>query len=118
MVPGGFSASAREVEQEGLRLPPVKLFKRGVMDAEIWAITVEHPRADQRIGDIAAQRAALWWRGATRLGALMDRYGEDTVTGAIAEMRRIAAGQMRAELSAVRPYLCGRAGGGRQRRGR
>ena len=38
MVPGGFSAHATEVEQEGLRLPPVKLFKRGVMDREIHAI--------------------------------------------------------------------------------
>ena len=28
-VPGGFSASATAVEQEGLRLPPVKLFKKG-----------------------------------------------------------------------------------------
>jgi N-methylhydantoinase B len=101
MVPGGFSASAREVEQEGLRLPPVKLFKRGVMDAEIWAIIRSNIRvADQRIGDIAAQRAALLV-GAERLGALMDRYGEETVMGAIAEMRRIAAGQMRAELSAI-----------------
>src|SRR5471030_3265892 len=35
MVPGGFSAHATESEQEGLRLPPVKLFKRGVMDEEI-----------------------------------------------------------------------------------
>ncbi len=34
-VPGGFSASATEIEQEGLRLPPVKLFKRGRMDPEI-----------------------------------------------------------------------------------
>lgn len=103
MVPGGFSASAREVEQEGLRLPPVKLFKRGAMDAEIWAIIRSNIRvADQRIGDIAAQRAALLV-GAERLGALIDRYGEATVMGAIAEMRRIAAGQMRAELSAVPP---------------
>ena len=31
-VPGGFSANATEVEQEGLRLPPVKLFKKGEMD--------------------------------------------------------------------------------------
>ena len=38
MVPGGFSAHATEVEQEGLRLPPVKLFKRGVIDQEILAI--------------------------------------------------------------------------------
>ena len=38
-MPGGFSAHATEVEQEGLRLPPVKLFKRGEMDREIFSIT-------------------------------------------------------------------------------
>ena len=38
MVPGGFSASATEVEQEGLRLPPVKFFKKGEMDQEILSI--------------------------------------------------------------------------------
>lgn len=29
MVPGGFSAHATEIEQEGLRLPPVKPYKKG-----------------------------------------------------------------------------------------
>jgi hypothetical protein len=74
-VPGGFSASATEIEQEGLRLPPVKLFKRGVMDPEIYAIVMSNIRvADQRIGDIKAQAAALEV-GAQRLTALLDRYG-------------------------------------------
>ena len=59
-VPGGFSASATAVEQEGLRLPPVKLYKRGVLDPEIHAIIASNIRiADQRIGDIKAQAAAL-----------------------------------------------------------
>ena len=59
-VPGGFSASATAVEQEGLRLPPVKLFKRGVLDPEIYAIITSNIRiADQRIGDIKAQASAL-----------------------------------------------------------
>ena len=44
MVPGGFSANATEVEQEGLRLPPVKLYKQGVIDDEILVDhPVEHP---------------------------------------------------------------------------
>ncbi|MDP1963938.1 MAG: hydantoinase B/oxoprolinase family protein, partial [Reyranella sp.] len=52
MVPGGFSASATEVEQEGLRLPPVKFFKKGEMDQEILSIILSNIRiADQRIGD-------------------------------------------------------------------
>ncbi|MEM9793924.1 MAG: hydantoinase B/oxoprolinase family protein [Pseudomonadota bacterium] len=95
-VPGGFSASATCAEQEGLRLPPVRLFKEGVMDAEIYAIICSNIRvADQRIGDVKAQAAALE-AGAARLDALLDRYGDDVVQEAIAALRRRAADQMRA----------------------
>lgn len=98
-VPGGFSASATAVEQEGMRLPPVKLFKRGVLDPEIYAIICSNIRvADQRIGDIRAQAAALRV-GQERLAAILDRYGDDTVTEAIAELRRRAAAQMRAHIA-------------------
>lgn len=93
-VPGGFSASATEIEQEGLRLPPVKLFKKGVLDREILSIIKSNIRvAEQRIGDITAQAAALRV-GAERLAELLDRYGDGTVAGAIAEVRSRAARQM------------------------
>ena len=101
MVPGGFSASAISAEQEGLRLPPVKLFKKGVLDPEIWAIIQSNIRvADQRIGDVKAQASALMV-GAERLGQLMDRYGDDTVTEAVARMRDLAARQMRAMIGLI-----------------
>ena len=100
-VPGGFSASATSVEQEGLRLPPVRLFKEGEMDTEIYAIICSNIRvASQRIGDVQAQAAALMV-GEERLAALMDRYGDDTVTEAIAELRRRAATQMRAFIAEI-----------------
>ncbi len=101
MVPGGFSASAISAEQEGLRLPPVKLFKKGQLDAEIWAIIQSNIRvADQRIGDVKAQASALMV-GAERLGQLLDRYGDDTVTEAVARMRDLAARQMRAMIGLI-----------------
>ena len=100
-VPGGFSASATAVEQEGLRLPPVKLFKKGRLDPEIYAIITSNIRvADQRIGDIRAQAAALHV-GQDRLFAILDRYGDETVVAAIAELRRRAAEQMRANIAAM-----------------
>jgi N-methylhydantoinase B len=100
-VPGGFSASATAVEQEGLRLPPVRLFKQGVLDEEIYAIICSNIRvADQRIGDVKAQAAALMV-GEERLGQLLDRYGDDTVRAAIAELRARAASQMRAFIAAM-----------------
>lgn len=100
-VPGGFSASATSVEQEGLRLPPVKLFRKGELDVQIHAIICSNIRiADQRIGDIKAQAAALEI-GRDRLFELLDRYGDETVTAAIAELRRRAAAQMRANISTI-----------------
>ena len=94
-VPGGFSASATSVEQEGLRLPPVRLFKEGVLDSEIYAIICSNIRvADQRIGDVKAQAAALTV-GEERLTALLDRYGDDVVRASIDALRGRAAAQMR-----------------------
>ena len=101
MVPGGFSASATEVEQEGLRLPPVKLYKQGVLDDEILSIILSNIRiADQRIGDIKAQAAALA-TGDKRLSALLERYGAVTVQEAIVELKARAAQQMRAKIATI-----------------
>jgi N-methylhydantoinase B len=100
-VPGGFSASATAVEQEGLRLPPVRLFKKGVLDKEIYAIICSNIRvAEQRIGDVKAQAAALLV-GEKRLNRILDRYGDDTVAEAIGELKRRAAEQMRANIRLI-----------------
>ncbi len=101
MVPGGFSANATEVEQEGLRLPPVKLIKEGETDKEILSIVLNNIRtADQTIGDIKAQAAALTI-GEKRLTALLERYGRDTVEDCIVELRARAARQMRAKIERI-----------------
>ncbi len=100
-VPGGFSANATAVEQEGLRLPPVKLFKRGVLDNEIYSIICSNIRvADQRIGDVKAQSAALLV-GRERLDQLVSKYSAPVLKEAIAELRRRAALQMRQRLSSI-----------------
>jgi N-methylhydantoinase B len=100
-VPGGFSASATAAEQEGLRLPPVKLFKKGVLDTEIWAVICSNIRvSEQRIGDVQAQASALLV-GADRLSELLNRYGDETVTAAIAEIRTLSAAQMRDKIALI-----------------
>jgi N-methylhydantoinase B len=100
-VPGGFSASATSVEQEGLRLPPVRLFKQGLLDEEIYAIICSNIRvADQRIGDVKAQAAALLV-GEKRLTRILDRYGDVTVIEAIEELRKRASEQMRANCKLI-----------------
>ena len=60
MVPGGFTSTATEIQQEGLRLPPVKLVRRGEIVQDIVDIILNNIRVpEERIGDIRAQIGAL-----------------------------------------------------------
>ncbi len=101
MVPGGFNSTATEIHQEGLRIPPIKLCRRGEMDREILSLVLANIRvSDERIGDIKAHLGALE-AGARRLTALLDRYGRETVEEAIAELRRRSEQMMRAHIETI-----------------
>ena len=101
MVPGGFNSTATEIHQEGLRIPPVKLVRRGQIDGDIIRMVLANVRvAEERIGDIKAQIGALT-TGARRLTLLLDRYGRETVNEAIAELRRRSERLMRAQIDSI-----------------
>jgi N-methylhydantoinase A/oxoprolinase/acetone carboxylase beta subunit/N-methylhydantoinase B/oxoprolinase/acetone carboxylase alpha subunit len=101
MVPGGFAATATEIQQEGLRLPPVKLMREGEMVADVVDIVLSNVRVpEERLGDIRAQLGALSV-GEQRLEALLDRYGEVTVSAVIDEMRRRSERLMRSHIEAI-----------------
>jgi N-methylhydantoinase B/oxoprolinase/acetone carboxylase alpha subunit len=58
MSPGSMPL-AREVFQEGLIIPPVKLVKRGVLDSELMSFILANVRTpDEREGDLTAQIAS------------------------------------------------------------
>jgi N-methylhydantoinase B len=85
-VPGGFSTKATEIYQEGLQLPPIRLFDRGKLNREVLDIILQNVRVSrERQGDIIAQVTSLKV-GHERLTALLDRYGKPTVFEAIDEL--------------------------------
>jgi N-methylhydantoinase B len=101
MVPGGFATKATEIEQEGLRLPPVKIMAAGEMCRDVVDIILNNIRVpEERIGDIKAQIGALRI-GERRLTALLDRYGADTVDAAIVELKTRSERQMRGYIQGV-----------------
>jgi N-methylhydantoinase B len=77
-VGGMFAGSmgpAREIFQEGLRIPPVKLVRGGVVDEGLMAMVLLNVRTPQeREGDLAAQIGACRV-GEQRLLGLVERYG-------------------------------------------
>ena len=101
MVPGGFCATATEIQQEGLRLPPVHLVRRGELIQDVVDVIMSNIRVpEERLGDMRAQLGALSI-GEQRLSALLDKYGERTVIAVIAEMRKRSETLMRAHIEAI-----------------
>ncbi len=101
MVPGGFAVNATEIQQEGLRLPVVKLYDKGKLNQDIIDIILTNIRVpEQRIGDVKAQVGALKV-GARRLTAFLDRYGPDLVDAAISELRDRSEQQMRSRIAEI-----------------
>jgi len=70
---------AREIFQEGLILPPIRLVKNGILDQEILALILANVRTpDEREGDLTAQIAANH-TGTSRLLDIVSRYGHKRV---------------------------------------
>src|SRR5262245_6455849 len=75
-TPGSYGA-VTEIYGEGLRLPPVRLYRNGKPDPDIERIIFANVRTPaERQGDLRAQVAANR-RGALRLEALAEKYGVD-----------------------------------------
>jgi N-methylhydantoinase B len=80
---GGMSAGsmpiAREIYQEGIIIPPVKLFSKGELNQGVWDMLLANVRTpEERRGDLWAQVAANQ-RGVERFLDLIRRYGENEV---------------------------------------
>lgn len=101
MVPGGFSTTATEIHQEGLRIPPVKLVRKGRIVQDVVDMVLANIRvSEERVGDIQAQIAALR-AGEQALTALIDRYGLETVNDCVAEIETRAEIMMRAHIASI-----------------
>jgi len=102
-VPGSYVPGATDAWQEGLRLPPFRLFAQSGADREKLDVVLANVRgAREREGDILAQMAAT--RAADeRLQALFARHGAGQTTLAMARLHDQAEAQMRAALETLPP---------------
>ena len=93
---GSYGATATEIFQEGLRIPPVKLFKRGTLNEEVLALMRQNVRRpDMLWGDLQAQIASLAM-GESNMRKLAARYGKSTILGACAQILDSSERAMRA----------------------
>jgi N-methylhydantoinase B/oxoprolinase/acetone carboxylase alpha subunit len=97
MSPGSMPL-AREIFQEGLRIPPILIRRRGRMDRDILRLILANVRTPiEREGDLAAQLASTE-RGEHRIKELAKKYGPAKLQAAARELQDYSARMMCAAL--------------------
>ncbi|SEP94635.1 N-methylhydantoinase B [Faunimonas pinastri] len=100
-VPSSISPTNTEIFQEGLRIPPVKLMKRGEMNPDVKLFLDANSRTpDANMGDIRAMLAALT-AGRRRLEQTIGQHGAETVSQAAEDLVSYAAEKARAVIDRV-----------------
>ena len=100
-VPGNYNPEATESFQEGMLIPPVKLFSAGVLNKDIVDILSANSRLPNSLyGDLNGQINALDL-GHQRLNDLLDQYGETDIQIALGLLKSRADRMMRDHLRAL-----------------
>jgi len=98
MSPGSMPL-AREIFQEGIRIPPVLLVRGGVVDRGLMDVLLANVRTpEEREGDLLAQMMANR-RGEERLREVVKKYGMGTVRRNMAELQNYSERMMRAAIA-------------------
>ncbi|MCL0103802.1 hydantoinase B/oxoprolinase family protein [Dehalococcoidia bacterium] len=99
--PGSMCGTSTEVCQEGVRIPPVKLYKKGKPVDDIFKLILAQVRTPQeRIGDLRAQAAANLI-AKRRTVDLIEKYGLDIVRECTEELMNYSERKTRAEIEKI-----------------
>lgn len=98
---GSYYAGAREIFQEGIRIPPLKLAEKGVLNEAIVNLVLANVRQpDETSGDLQAQIAALGI-GARAMERIANKYGSSDLAAATSAILDGSEKMMRAAISAL-----------------
>jgi N-methylhydantoinase B len=101
MAPGSYAATATEVFQEGLRLPPVRLIEGGNLNQAVWAIIGQNVRKPAlMLGDLQSQLASLNV-GSAAVVRLAERYSSERLKAAMTQILDMSEAAMRAAIRAM-----------------
>lgn len=100
-VPGGYNPQATESFQEGVLIPPVKLFRGGLLQQDVVDILQANTRLPRsNWGDLNGQLNALDL-GERRFQSLIDEYGDAVVSASLDAASARAEALMRAEIKGL-----------------
>jgi len=100
-VPSSISPSNHEIFQEGMRVPPMKVMKRGRINRDFLEVLRANTRTpEQNVADVTAMQGALA-TGGRRVADMIERHGVDAFLAAQSELQDYTAAKARQVLRRV-----------------
>ncbi|MGI6169689.1 MAG: hydantoinase B/oxoprolinase family protein [Christensenellales bacterium] len=100
-VPGSNAADSASIYEEGIRIPPVKIFHQGKLDDDVLRLILLNCRVtDIRRGDLSAQFACNR-KGQQRVQEIFARYGKEVMLHSMAEMLNYSERKMRLAIKEI-----------------
>jgi N-methylhydantoinase B len=97
-APGSMPGDSREVFEEGLIIPPVKLYEKGKMNESILKFILRNVRTpEERKGDLRAQYSACEI-GRRRIRELVEKYGKEEILESFNEIMNYSERRMRKKI--------------------
>ena len=96
---GGYNPRATEIFQEGIRIPPLKLYDKGVPREDVLQMLSANVRQPENfLGDLNAQIGSVMI-AAQRIASLLETYGPDRLLAAVEEILSATERQVRQFIS-------------------
>ncbi len=99
-VKGGYNPEAREVWQEAFRIPPIKVFERGIRRRDVWDLIFANVRLKMVEEDIMAEIGSVVV-GERGIHGLLERYGADQYHAHVQHLFASAERMVRAEIERI-----------------
>jgi len=96
---GGYNPRANEIFQEGIRIPPLKLYDQGAPREDVLQMLSANVRQPENfLGDLNAQIGSVMI-AAQRIGNLLESYGSERLLAAVEEILGATERQVRQFIS-------------------
>ncbi|MCP4998376.1 MAG: hydantoinase B/oxoprolinase family protein [Hyphomicrobiales bacterium] len=99
-VPGGYNPNAKEVWQEALRIPPIKVYEKGELRKDVWDLIFANIRLEIVQHDMKAQMGACTV-GERRVVELLNKYGVESFDAHKAALFTATRKMMEAEIASI-----------------
>lgn len=100
-VPASLSRSLTEIHQEGIRFPPMKLYRQGVLNDDLLRVMLLNVRKpEQNLGDLKAFVGALN-TGERKARAMIEKFGIEEFRAGLAGLQDYAEHQAREILRSI-----------------